>query len=118
MVLPPSLTVTSVITPRRCRILRLVTLLTWASTVTRSPICRSSSLAISPRRAERRGGGGAAAGVAAGVVAQQVADGVQVELLGHAGRRLRPEHPGQRRLKGDGHYSTPTCRGVPAGPPP
>jgi hypothetical protein len=47
----PSPTVTSVIVPWRCRMRRVFTLLTWARIVTRSPFCRSSSRAISPRLA-------------------------------------------------------------------
>ena len=59
----------------------------------------------------------AAPGVAARVVAQQVADRVQVELLGHALRRLRAEHAGRagsRRVTAMRH-STPTCRRMPLG---
>jgi hypothetical protein len=47
----PSPTVTSVMVPCRWRIRRLLTLVTWARIVTRSPTCRSSSRAISPRLA-------------------------------------------------------------------
>ena len=47
----PSPTVTSVRVPRRCFIGRLSTDRTWASTVTRSPTCRSSRRVISPRLA-------------------------------------------------------------------
>lgn len=47
----PSPTTTSVSDPRRLRIGRVVTLRTWASTVTRSPTWTSARSACSPRRA-------------------------------------------------------------------